>query len=75
MLALAHDEDAARGLIIRDVEHHGMRVIEIGDASEVFGANEIEELDAQLAINFSEIRAGKQTVWGTIHCYKGEGEA
>jgi hypothetical protein len=25
--------------------------------------------------NFRNIEPGKQTVWGTIHSYKGEGEA
>ena len=75
MLALAPDEETARKLLLRDVEYHGLRVIEIDDAREVFGDDEIEEIDAHLAMNFREIEPGKQTVWGTIHGYKGEGEA
>jgi hypothetical protein len=75
MVALAPDADAARCLLIRDVEYHGLRVIEIHDKREVFGEDEIEEIDNHLATNCREIEPGKQTVWGTIHCYKGEGEA
>ena len=75
MVALASDEETARGLIVRDVEYHGLRVIEIDDEREVFGEDEIERIDDHLALNFREIEPGKQTVWGTIHCYKGEGEA
>ena len=75
MVAIAPDEDAARQLIVRDVEHHGLRVIEIADEHEVFGEDEIEDVDQHLASNFREIEPGKQTVWGTIHCYRGEGEA
>jgi hypothetical protein len=75
MVAVAPDEDAARGFLIRDVEYHGLRVVEIDDEREVFGEDEIKEIDNHLAGNFREIESGKQTVWGTIHCYKGEGEA
>ena len=75
MVALAPDEEAARGLLIRDVEYHGLRVIEIDGEREVFGENELEEIDEHLALNFRSIEPGRQTVWGTIHCYKGEGEA
>ena len=75
MVALAPDEEAARGLLTRDIEHHGLRVLEIGDEREIFATDEIEEIDGQLAINFAKMGAGKQTAWGTIHCYKGEGEA
>jgi hypothetical protein len=75
MVALAPDEETARGLLVRDVEHHGLRIIEIGNEREVFGDDEIEEVDHHLAMNFRKIETGKQTVWGTIHGYKGEGEA
>jgi hypothetical protein len=75
MIALAPDEEAARMLLVRDVEYHGLRVVEIDKEREVFGDDDIEEIDDHLAINFREIEPGKQTVWGTIHCYKGEGEA
>ena len=75
MLALAPDEDEARRLLVRDVERVGLRVLEIADEQEVFGEDEIEEIDEHLASNFRKIERGKQTVWGTIHCYGGEGEA
>jgi hypothetical protein len=75
MIALAPDDQAARKLLVRDVEHCGLRVLEIDDERELFGEDEIEEIDERLASNFRDIEAGKQTVWGTIHCYKGEGEA
>jgi hypothetical protein len=75
MAALAPDDAAAREHLVRDVEYHGLRVIQIDNEREVFGDGEIEEIDHHLAVNFREIEAGKRTVWGTIHCYKGEGEA
>jgi hypothetical protein len=74
MVALASDEDVARVLIGRDLEHHGLRVLEIADEQEVFDEEEIDEIDNHLGANFRNIEPGKQTVWGTIHCYKGEGE-
>lgn len=75
MVALAPDENAARHLLKRDVEFQGLRVIEVADVREVFSEDEIEELDEHLASNFNDIEPETQTVWGTIHCYKGEGEA
>lgn len=75
MAAIACDEDEAKHLLIQDVEHLGLRVVNITDEHEVFGEDEIEEIDEHLASNFKEIEPEKQTVWGTIHCYKGEGEA
>jgi len=75
MVALAPDEEAAREVLVRNVEYHGLRIIEVSDEQEVFSEEEIEEVDEHLATNFREIEPGKQTVWGTIHCYKGEGEA
>ena len=75
MVALAPDEDTARDLLVLNVEHVGLRVLEITDEQEVFGEDEIEEIDEHLAENFRDIEEGRATVWGTIHCYKGEGEA
>lgn len=75
MVALAPDEETAKQLLTRDVEYHGLRVIEIGDEQEVFSEEEIEEFDEHLAANFHDFESGKQTAWGTIHCYKGDGEA
>ena len=75
MVALAPDEEAARRLLVRDVENHGLRVLEIENGREVFGDDEIAGIDDHLAMNFREIEPEMHTVWGTIHCYKGEGEA
>jgi hypothetical protein len=75
MIAVAPDEETARRLLIRDVEYCGLRVLEIDDVQEVFSFTEVEEVDDHLATNLRDIEPGKQTVWGTIHGYKGEGEA
>lgn len=75
MVALAPDEDAARRLLVRDTEHHGLRVLEIEKLHECPEAAEIDEIDEHLAANLRDIEPGKQTVWGTLHCYAGEGEA
>ncbi|WBX85690.1 hypothetical protein [Sphingosinicella microcystinivorans] len=75
MIAMAPDEDAARALLIRDVEYNGLRVLEISDEQEIFEIGEIEGIDEHLAASFTEIEADRRTVWGTIHHYKGEGEA
>jgi hypothetical protein len=75
MVALAPDEKTARGLLIRDVERCGLRVLEIEDERKVLYEDEIEEIDDHLAANFRALQLGMKTVWGTIHCYKGEGEA
>lgn len=75
MMAFAVDEDGARARIIRDVEHHGLRVIEIEGEQVLSGGDEIADLDSHLAANFLALEAGKQSVWGTIHAYKGEGSA
>jgi hypothetical protein len=75
LAALARGEDEARRLLVRDIEQVGLRVLEIADVREVFTVEEIAEFDAHLAKNFWHIEAGKQTVWGTIHCYAGDGEA
>jgi hypothetical protein len=37
--------------------------------------DDIEQIDEQLAANLRNILGHKETVWGTLHCYKGEGEA
>ena len=75
MAAVASDEDEVRRLLVRDVEHHGLRVLEIADTQEVSSAEEIDEFDDHLGANLRSIEPGMQTVWGTLHGYKGEGEA
>ena len=75
MVALARDETEVRHLLVRDVEYHGLRVLEIDKEQEVFSAEDVDEYDEHLGANFRDIELGKQTVWGTIFGYKGEGEA
>ena len=74
MVALAPNEETAGDLLIRDIQHCGLRALEVAEMREVFSEDEIEDIDDHLAANFREIEPGKQTVWGTIRCYKGEGE-
>jgi len=75
MVALASDDETAKRLFARDLEHLGFRVIEVTDEQEVFTEEEIAGFDGHLAANFRDFEPGKLTAWGTIHCYKGEGEA
>jgi hypothetical protein len=75
MIALAPDEDGARELLVRDLEHHLLRVTEVVNEREVFTDAEITDLDEHLAANSLTIEPGSRTVWGTIQCYKGDGEA
>ena len=75
MVAIAPDEENARRLLVRDVESCGLRVIEIDHVRELFSDEAIEEIDDHLALNLRDIEPGKQTIWGSLHGYKGEGEA
>ena len=75
MAAVAPDEDGARRLLIRDLRHHGLRVVEIDEMQEVFSDQEIKGMDDHLAKNVRTFEKGKRTTWGTLHCYEGEGEA
>lgn len=75
MVAIAPDEDTARELLLRDLEHRGLRVLEVDNVREAFSHKDVEEVDDHLAWNLREIEPGKETVWGTIHGYKGEGQA
>ncbi len=75
MVAIAPDEETARELLLRDVESCGSRLLEVDKVRETFSHKDIELVDDHLAWNLRQIEPGKQTVWGTIHGYKGEGEA
>jgi hypothetical protein len=75
MVALAQNEEEALHLLVRDVEYHGLRVLEIAKEQEVFHAEDVHEFDEHLGANLRNIEPDKQTVWGTIFGYKGEGEA
>jgi selenophosphate synthetase-related protein len=74
LLALAPDEETAVQRLVSDVEHEGVRVLAVTDVCEASHEDEIEEVSEHLAENFRNLEPGAQTVWGTIHCYKGEGE-
>jgi hypothetical protein len=75
MVAIAPDEETARKLLVRDVECCGLRLAEVDKLQEAFSHKHIEVVDDHLAWNLRQIEPGKQTVWGTLHGYKGEGEA
>jgi hypothetical protein len=75
LLALAPNSETAVQRLVRDVEHEGLRVVAVDDVREVFDEDEIGEVSPHLLENFRNIEPGRQTVWGTIHSYKGEGEA
>jgi hypothetical protein len=75
MIALGPDFQTASQRLVRDLEHNGLRVLEVADECEVFSPEDVDETDEHLANNWREIEADKQTVWGTLHGYKGEGEA
>ena len=75
MVAVAPDEKTARELLVRDVECCGLRVLQVDQVREAFSHKDIEDVDDHLARNLREIEPGSQTLWGTVHGYKGEGEA
>lgn len=75
MMALAPDQDRARQFLLSDVEQNDLVVIDMEDEQEVFSEADLAGLDERLAANFRAIELGKRTIWGTIHCYKGEGAA
>jgi hypothetical protein len=50
MVALAPDEETACTLLVRDVEHHDLRVSEIADVEEIF-EDEVDGFDGHLADN------------------------
>ncbi len=52
-----------------------MRDLGISDLQKVFEIDEFKNLDDHLAENFQVVELGKMTVWGSIHCYIGDGEA
>jgi hypothetical protein len=75
MFTSGQDEDEACGYLKRDVEFHGLRLLDIDDLTEVFGPDDIDQFDDHLATNVREFEEGHRTAWGTLHCYKGDGEA
>jgi len=75
MFTSGRDEDDACGYLKRDIEHHGLKLIEVEQLTEVFGLEDIETFDDHLAANVREFEEGHRTALGAIHCYKGDGEA
>jgi len=75
MVALGSDFEIAYQRLVRDLGHCALRILEVADELEVFTPKDVEDTDEYLASNWREIEPGKHTVWGTLHSYKGEGEA
>lgn len=74
MVAIAPDEEAARELLVRDVECCGLRILEVDKVREALSHKDVEVVDDHLARNLRQIEPGKQTVWGTVHGYRGEAQ-
>jgi hypothetical protein len=74
MIGIAPDLATACDRFARDLRYCGMSLLEVEDAREVFDPEDVQEVDDHLAENWREIEPGKQSVWGTLHGYKGEGE-
>ena len=75
MFTSGQDEEEAAGYLKRDIEFHGLKLIDIDQLKEVFGPDDIDEIDDHLAANVRSFEQGHRTAWGTLHGYKGEGEA
>ena len=74
LIALAASESEAAEQLTSDIEGQGLKVVGIEGLKVVREVDEIERFDEHLGANFLNPESGKKTVWGTIHCYKGEGE-
>jgi hypothetical protein len=48
MIALAPNIEAARRALVRDIEHHNLRVLEIAEEREARSDDDIERLDEHL---------------------------
>jgi hypothetical protein len=75
MFTSGQNEEEAYEYLGRDIEFHGLKLIETDQLTEVFGPEDIDAVDDHLAANVREFEEGHRTAWGTLHCYKGEGEA
>jgi len=75
MFTSGQDEEEACEFLKRDVEFHGLKLVEVDDLIEVFGPDDIDEIDDHLATDVRDFEEGHRTAWGTIRYYKGEGEA
>ena len=74
MGVFAADEDDVRQVLSDDLAALELRLLEI-DRTVLLNTIDAEELDEHLAENLQSLEPGKRSIWGTIHCYKGEGEA
>jgi len=75
MFTSGQDEEEAVRHLHRGLQFHGLRLVEVDEMREVFRPEDIDELDEHLAANLRNFEEGHRTAWGTIRCYKGEGEA
>lgn len=74
MAAWAVDVEGVRATLARELAAVDLRLLEVDEARPV-GASEAADLDDRLAENLLNVETGRQTVWGSIHCYAGDGEA
>ena len=67
------EHDLAR-VFATELAELGLRLVEIDEVIEVDSLDEVAAYDEHLASNMETWQAGKRTVWGTIHCYRADGE-
>jgi hypothetical protein len=75
MVALAPDFETACRCLVRDLASHQLRLLETDHEQEVIEPDDVGQFDQLLAKNWREIEPHKQTIFGTLYGYKGEGEA
>jgi len=75
MACLSIGEEGARDRLANDLGQLGLRLLEIDEARLLVTPLDAAELDEHLSANLEALEPGKRTVWGTIHCYRADGEA
>jgi hypothetical protein len=69
------DEESVRDLLARGLRYCGLRLLEIDNVRTLNDEDDADEIDEHLASNMREAEAGASWVWGTLHCYRADGEA
>ena len=62
MVALAPSDEEGRFRLVRAVEHHGLRVLDIANEREVFGDEDAAQIDGHPAANLRTIEPEAQTI-------------
>ncbi|MBI1198167.1 MAG: hypothetical protein GC203_09920 [Phenylobacterium sp.] len=75
MACRASSEESVRDLLAQDLRHCGLKLLAIDSLQGAVDEGDADEIDEHLAANMRQLEAGKLSVWGTIHCYKADGEA